>query len=103
MFETIKQLNKIVDGELLGGPGRPSFQRKEVKVGDEELEFYCRDAVQSIQALYGDPQFADQLVFTPERHYTSHERSCRIYNEMHTGDWWWAVQVSEIQSIGSCN
>lgn len=52
--------------------------------------------MQCIQALYGDPRFADHLVFAPERHYTNHERSCRIYNEMHTGDWWWSVQVREL-------
>jgi hypothetical protein len=34
-------------------------------------------------------------VFAPERHYTNEERTCRIYNEMHTGDWWWTVQVCE--------
>jgi hypothetical protein len=49
--------------------------------------------MQCIRALYGDPQFAEHLVFAPERHYTSREHSCRIYNEMHTGDWWWSVQV----------
>lgn len=51
--------------------------------------------MQCVRALYGDPRFADHLVFAPERHYTSQERSSRIYNEMHTGDWWWAVQVRE--------
>jgi hypothetical protein len=92
-FRTVKELNNIVDTEL---PGRPSFQRKEFKVGDEEHEFYCRDVMQCIQALYGDPRFADHLVFVPERHYTNHERSCRVYNEMHTGDWWWTVQVRKL-------
>jgi hypothetical protein len=36
------------------------------------------------------------LVFAPERHYTDPERTCCIYNEMHTGDWWWAVQVCTV-------
>jgi hypothetical protein len=74
---------------------RPPFQIKKVTVGTEDLELYYRDIMQSIQALYGDPQLAEHLVFAPERHYTSHERTDRIYNEMHTGDWWWAVQVCE--------
>lgn len=92
-FRTVNELNDILDSEL---PDRAPFERKEFKVGDEELEFYCRDVMQSIQALYGDPRFADHLVFAPERHYTSQERNCRIYNEMHTGNWWWMVQVREL-------
>ena len=77
--------------------GRPAFQRKVFKVGDEDLEFYCRDVIQCIRVLYGDLRFVEHLVFAPERHYTSHERNCRIYNDMHTGDWWWIVQVRELQ------
>ena len=49
--------------------------------------------MQCIRALYGDPEFARELVFAPERHYLDPERTRRIYNEMHTGDWWRAVQV----------
>jgi len=49
-----------------------------------------------IQTIYGDPQFTHDLVFAPERHYTSQERTCRVYNEIHTGDWWWKVQVSKL-------
>jgi hypothetical protein len=48
-----------------------------------------------------DPQFADDLVFAPEQHYTSEERTCRVYNEIHTGDWWWTVQVRTLNSINA--
>ena len=58
------------------------------------MEFYSRDVIDSIRSLYGDPRFAQHMAFAPERHYTSHERTTRIYNEMYTGDWWWTVQVS---------
>ena len=93
-YRTVNQLNDIIDNKL---PGRPPFQCKEFIIGDsndpEHLEFYCRDVVECIRSLYGDPQFAQDLAFAPERHYTSPEHMCRIYNEMHTGDWWWTVQV----------
>ena len=92
-FRTVNKLNDLVNSDL---PGRPAFQCKEFKVGAEELEFYCRDVLQSVRALYGDLQFADHLVFAPERHYTSQECSCRINNEMHIGDWWWTVQVRDL-------
>ena len=94
----VNELNDIVDSEL---PGRAPFERKEFKVGDEKLEFYCRDVIQCLRALYSDTRFAEHLVFVPERHYTSHECTCHIYNEMHTGDWWWMVQVRGNISISS--
>jgi len=92
----MKELNEKIDDDL---PTCPTFQRKEVSFGGEALEFYYRDIMKCIQAIYSDPQFADVLVFAPERHYTSQERTCRIYNELHTGDWWWKVQVRNYKSI----
>ena len=91
-YRTAKQLNHIIDNKL---PGRPPFRCEELVIGDERLEFHCRDIIECIRSLYGDPQFAQDLVFVPERHYTSIERTSRIYNEMHTGDWWWTVQVCD--------
>ena len=86
----MRQLNGIIDAKL---PGRPPFECKVLELGGERLEFYCRDVLECIRSLYGDPQFAQDLIFAPEQHYTDHARTCRIYNEMHTGDWWWSVQV----------
>lgn len=86
----MKELNNIIDHKL---PGRPCFQRKDLIIGQERLEFYYRDMLECIRSLLGDPQFAQDLVFAPERHYTSHERKCRLYHEMYTGDWWWTIQV----------
>jgi len=92
-YHTVKQLNDVIDNKL---PGRPPFRCREFIIGDERLEFYHRDIIDCIRSLYGDPQFVQDLVFAPERHYTDPERTCRIYNEMHTGDWWWAVQVCTV-------
>ena len=89
-YSTANELNRIIDSDL---PGQPPFQRKELIIGNECLEFHSRDVIECIRSLYGDPQFAQDLAFAPERHYTSHECSSRIYNEMYTGDWWWSAQV----------
>jgi hypothetical protein len=83
-------MNDIIDKKL---PGRPQFQCKKLIIGHENLEFHHRDAIECIRSLYGDPHFAHQLAFAPERHYTSSDRTCHIYDEMYTGDWWWSVQV----------
>jgi hypothetical protein len=90
-FRTVKELDEKIDSNLIG---RPRFQCKKLTVNGDPLEFYSRDVIESIRCLYGDPQFAQQLAFAPERHYTSHERTTRVYSEMYTGDWWWKVQVS---------
>ena len=90
------QLNNIIDKQL---PGRAPFQCQVLNIGGEKLEFYSRDGLECIRSLYGDPQFTQDLVFAPERHYTSRERTSRLYNEMYTCDWWWTVQVRKLQYV----
>ncbi|KAI9432280.1 hypothetical protein H4582DRAFT_2113196 [Lactarius indigo] len=89
-FRSAKELDRIIDTL----PGRPPFECEDFTVGGERLSFYFRDVMQCIRSLYGDPEFVHELAFVPERHYADPERTCRIYSEMHTGDWWWAVQTS---------
>ena len=86
----MKQLNGFIDNNL---PGRPAFQRKELAIGHERLEFYSRGVLDCIRSLFGDPQYAQDLVFAPERHYADNERKSHLYHEMYTCDWWWTTQV----------
>jgi hypothetical protein len=87
-------LNNLIDNQL---PGRPPFERTEVSIGNECLEFYSRNILSCIRGLFGDPTFARDLILFPERVYTDPERTERVYNEIHTGNWWWAVQVSHME------
>jgi hypothetical protein len=80
----------MIDTEL---PGRPPFRCQEVVIGNEQLQFHFRDILQCIWALYGNPEFVQDLHFAPERHYVDEEQTQRIYGDMYTGDWWWSVQV----------
>ena len=89
-YRTPRELNNIIDKQL---PGRPPFKCQDLVVAGETLQFYFRDVLESIRSLYGDPEFAGDLAFVPERHYTDDRRTRRVYNEMYTGDWWWSVQV----------
>ena len=89
-YSTPKELNSVIDDSL---PGRPPFKCQDLVIAGDTLQLYFRDVLQCIWTLYGDPEFARDLVYVPERHYTDCERKCRVYNEMHTGDWWWAMQV----------
>jgi hypothetical protein len=97
-YRTVKQVNEIIDDQL---PGRPQFQRKEVDIGHETLEFYYRDTLDCVRSIFGDPQYAEHLVFAPERHYTNHERESRLYHEMYASDWWWEIQVRTLDSTRS--
>jgi Plavaka transposase len=83
-YHSVKALHDVIDNEL---PGRPPFQCKELVIGDERLDFYCRDVLECIRSLYGDPNFAQAMAFAPEHHYTSSVRTSHIYNELYTGDW----------------
>ena len=88
-YSTSGELNKIVDTL----PGPPPFETNEFTIGGERLQFHCRNIILCVKALFGNPEFAEDLIFAPEWHYTDDQRTCRIYNELHTGDWWWSVQV----------
>ncbi|KAF7372382.1 hypothetical protein MVEN_00098600 [Mycena venus] len=41
---------------------------------------------------YGDPEFAQELVFFPERHYADADKTIQLYHDMHTAEWWWRTQ-----------
>ncbi|KAH8101598.1 hypothetical protein BXZ70DRAFT_891549 [Cristinia sonorae] len=88
-FTNVRHLNQIVD-QL--PTGRPRFRCKEINVAGETYEVYYRDALECIKSLYGDPNFAGDLIFKPERHYTDADRTLRMYHDMHTGTWWWDLQ-----------
>ncbi|KAN0130983.1 hypothetical protein V8E53_011116 [Lactarius tabidus] len=90
-FSSTKKLNQIIDTAL---PGRPPFECRSVVIGDETLELHFRNILECVRSLYGDPEFAQDLAVAPERHYADQEQTTRIYSEMNTGDWWWAVQTT---------
>ncbi len=90
-YSNSRELNAIIDEQL--SSGRPKFIRREIVVADEVFEIFYRDVIQCIRALYGDPEFAGLLVFTPEKHYADADQSVRVYFDVHTGEWWWETQV----------
>ncbi|KAG1883994.1 hypothetical protein F4604DRAFT_1878821 [Suillus subluteus] len=85
------ELNKIIDTKI---PAHwPRFQCKEILVAGEAFDVYCRDIIDCVKALYGDPEFAPYLVFVPEWHYTDQDETQRLYHNLHTGKWWWNTQI----------
>ncbi|KAF8268600.1 hypothetical protein EI94DRAFT_1771512 [Lactarius quietus] len=82
-YHTSKELNSIIDKQLLGG-STPVFKTQDLEIGGEHLRFHYCEIILCIWALLDNP---DDIILTP-----SH--TCCIYNKMHTGDWWWSVWVS---------
>ncbi|KAG2129636.1 hypothetical protein DEU56DRAFT_973571 [Suillus clintonianus] len=88
-YKNSRELNKIIDKQL---PGRPKFRREQIVVAGEAFDVFYRDVIECVKALYGDPDFADFLIFAPERHYADEEQTVRLFHDMHTGKWWWDTQ-----------
>ena len=90
-YKTSQELNKIIDTCI---PSiRPQFVRTQVEVGNRLYDFFFRDILECIRALFADPEFAPYLVFEPELHYSDEKKQTRLYHDMHTGRWWWDTQV----------
>ncbi|KAF7302340.1 hypothetical protein HMN09_00867600 [Mycena chlorophos] len=60
----------------------------------EELELWMRDPVACIRQLMGNPAMQDDLVYAPEKVYTSEDRDdeSMLVDEMWTASWWWKLQ-----------
>ncbi|GJE84945.1 Plavaka transposase-domain containing protein [Phanerochaete sordida] len=88
-FQNTREVNALVD--TLPST-RPRFVRDEIVVDQQAFDVYFRDVIACIRSLYGEPDFAQHLVFLPERHYSDPDHTKRLYHDMHTGKWWWAAQ-----------
>ncbi|KAJ3562007.1 hypothetical protein NP233_g9840 [Leucocoprinus birnbaumii] len=96
-YKNMDELNKLIDTHL---PGRPMFHRHEIIVGGEAFEFYSRDVVECIRALWRDPQFQAELIVEPERQYADEDETIRMFHDMHTGKWWWNTQKTVERETG---
>ena len=57
-----------------------------------EYTFYYRNVMKAIKFLIRHEPFKDNLTYAPVRAYASKDQARRMYNELHTGDWWWETQ-----------
>ncbi|KAJ7694865.1 hypothetical protein B0H17DRAFT_931310 [Mycena rosella] len=89
-YKNSNELNQIIDDSLPNG--RPVFKRQEIVVGGEAFDVYFRPIMECVRALYGDPEFAQDLIFAPERHYADADKTIRLYHDIHTAEWWWKTQ-----------
>lgn len=91
LYKNTRDLNKLIDNGL---PCQPRFHRHDLQIGTETATMYARNIVPCIEALYSNPEFAEHLIFKPERHFRCFGREqARVFHDMHTGNWWWKIQV----------
>ncbi|KZV59232.1 hypothetical protein PENSPDRAFT_595854, partial [Peniophora sp. CONT] len=91
-FRTSHQLDAIMDKEL---PPRPDFVRRTYTAGGEKHELYMRDSRQVLEELYGRPDFANDMIYTPEMQYVlvGEGEEDRVRSDMQTSSWWWQMQT----------
>ncbi|EIM79626.1 uncharacterized protein STEHIDRAFT_69183 [Stereum hirsutum FP-91666 SS1] len=77
-----------VEGDLLDVEGEPMV---------EEAELWRRNPVDLVADLLGNPSFANDTHYRPEKIYTmKNGRRVRWFGEMWTTDWWWEGLISKI-------
>ena len=81
----------IIDNSI--PPHRPPFQRHEIVVAGEHVDVYFCDILECIKTLQRDPELTPHLIVKPEGHYTDATKTVRMFHNMHTGKWWWEMQV----------
>ena len=89
-YKNSKELNKIINNKL---PGQPQFKCREIVQNGEVVELFSRDIIECLRALWGDPEFSEDLILEPERLYADEDMTNRIFHDMNTGNWWWNTQV----------
>lgn len=95
--------------DIDGLPKSPRWTKAEVTVGEGQYQrrhtVRFRNILELICQLIGARRFKDCMKYAPERHWTSQDKKCRIYDEMWSANWWWRMQVSTIyeENVNDCS
>jgi hypothetical protein len=97
-FETFDEMIELVH-EIPYGIQNDGWTTTEITITsdiqgvlDNTYKLRFRDIQKSIEFLIGHRPFADSLAYAPIRYYNG-DNNERIYNELHTADWWWDTQL----------
>jgi hypothetical protein len=63
---------------------------------EQKYTIFYRDPLEAIRTLLGNPAHAKEMVYKPKKIFQDSSKSIRIYNEMWSGKWWHAIQVSKV-------
>ncbi|TRM57623.1 hypothetical protein BD626DRAFT_514014 [Schizophyllum amplum] len=91
-FKNFKTLNDT----LLAIPERAGkWSTHALRFRDHPDDVYLlrkRNPVEAVRGLWGDPSFADHLVYRPKKVFANAKRLNPLYSEMWTGTWWDTIQ-----------
>ncbi|KAJ3476559.1 hypothetical protein NLI96_g11070 [Meripilus lineatus] len=92
-YHNARALNQIIDHEL---PNLAEWTCTTIELFakvDAVYEMYSRDILKCIRVLYGNPAFAEEMAYAPEKHFSDIGMIHRMFSEMHICDWWDEVQA----------
>lgn len=91
-FKSAHTLGKKIDKIDPDGIGKHWIMSTiDYDAGSSETPYYWRDPVQVVKDLLQNPSYQNDLIYTPCK--LTGKFGERIYGELHTGDWWWKLQV----------
>lgn len=64
----------------------------------EHLELWKRNPVDCIREIMGNPALRDALHYRPIKVFSDESCDEQIFNEMRTAEWWWDIQVCNLDS-----
>ena len=78
------------------GLGHGSWKKSELSMAwndehPDDIPFWHRDVVECAKWLLWQPAYEDHLTYAPIHSFN--DGGQRVYDEMHTGEWWWEKQV----------
>ncbi len=78
-------------------PGAPPWMSCSINVdgaiSKRPLTLYYRNTLECFCYLFSNPFFANHMDFSPRRVWSDETHSCRVFNEMMTGEHAWNIQV----------
>jgi len=83
----------IIDEKI---PDVPPFEKQSITVEGKTFDVHFCNIIECIKVLYSNPEFMHNMTYALERHYSDPDMTNRIYSQMHTGKWWWWVQVMPV-------
>jgi hypothetical protein len=94
-FQSAEKLWDMIDS-IPDALGPQSWMTQDLIIEEEsgqvQHSFHYRNPLHCIQLLLRHLPFRKHLVWAPEREYSDSSHQERVYNDMHTGDYWWEEQ-----------
>jgi hypothetical protein len=92
-----QKIDRMEDGLGHGSWKKSSLSMAWNEQHPDNIAFWHRDLIGCAQWLLRQPAYEDHLTYVPVRCFN--HAGHRVYNEMHTGDWWWDKQVGNLPSF----